>query len=393
MPRRTSNLQTVETSGLDSRAQVLLAALIKEHLITGEAVGSRVLSDRFSHGYGWSPATIRNLMSDLAETGYLEQPHTSAGRVPTAQAFRYYVEQLSGKARLAPADEGIIRDSLHGISDVQEFMERTSHVLSLISHNLGVAVASAGPKNALDHVYFSRLGDRKVLAVVVTKSGLVRDRVLRLERELAQSDLELASRYINQNFRGWTMDALSAEIGRRIERERSEYDRLMQSVEQLYRRGALDAPGAEPAIFLEGEDGKAEGLAALAVGFVLAAAVLPFFAGLRVHPDPADPWRLGPTFVLLLCAGAAGTAAVVLAAIAASRRSWSGKVKNLSRQLLQGLSTLKQPSRCLMSVSFGVATVTSMTGSSQGTSTSMVFTCRKLLPYVRGMWLFTWAIT
>jgi len=92
MPRRALNLQTTEKSGLDSRAEALLAALIKEHLVTGEAVGSRVLSDRFAHGYGWSSATIRNVMSDLEEAGFVEQPHTSAGRVPTETAFRSYVQ-------------------------------------------------------------------------------------------------------------------------------------------------------------------------------------------------------------------------------------------------------------------------------------------------------------
>jgi heat-inducible transcriptional repressor len=72
----------------------LLAALIKEHLVTGEAVGSRVLSDRFSHGYGWSPATIRNVMADLEDTGFVEQPHTSAGRIPTDKGYRYYVDNI-----------------------------------------------------------------------------------------------------------------------------------------------------------------------------------------------------------------------------------------------------------------------------------------------------------
>src|SRR6202030_1701243 len=136
---------------------------------------------------------IRNVMADLSEAGYLEQPHTSAGRVPTPEAYRYYVEQITGKARLAPQEENMISESLAGISDVQEFMERTSHVLSLISRNVGVTVASRGPKNALEHVYFSRLSDQKVLAVVVTRSGVVRDRVLRLD--LSQPDLDLAARY------------------------------------------------------------------------------------------------------------------------------------------------------------------------------------------------------
>ena len=211
-------------------------------------MGSRMLSR--SSREGLSPATIRNVMADLADAGFLEQPHTSAGRVPSASAYRYYVEQLSGKTQLSQADEGIIQDSLQGITDVQEFMERTSHVLSLISRNVGVAVATSGPKNALDHVYFSRIGDQKVLAVVVTKSGLVRDRVMRLD--LPQADLDAAARFINDNFRGWTLESVRAEIARRLEQERSEYDRLMASVEQLYKQGVLSGEESAQLIFVEG---------------------------------------------------------------------------------------------------------------------------------------------
>jgi len=199
---------------------------------------------------GLSPATIRNVMADLVDAGFLEQPHTSAGRVPTTEAYRYYVEQIGGSARLSHDDQNIIEGSLSGISDVQEFMERTSHVLSLISRNVGVAVATGGPKNALEHVYFSRLGDQKVLAVLVTKSGLVRDRILRLE--LSQADLDLAARYINENFRGWIMEDVRGELARRIEEERSEYDRLMQSIEQLYKQGALATEQTSQAVFVEG---------------------------------------------------------------------------------------------------------------------------------------------
>ena len=189
-------------------------------------------------------------MADLSEAGFLEQPHTSAGRVPTTEAYRYYVEQITGTASLAPQEQSMISDSLAGITDVQEFMERTSHVLSLISRNVGVAVATSGPRNALEHVYFSRLSDQKVLAVLVTRSGLVRDRVLRLD--LPQDDLDLAARYINENFRGWTMEAMRSELSRRIDQERSEYDRLMHSIEQLYKQGALAAEHGTQVVFVEG---------------------------------------------------------------------------------------------------------------------------------------------
>ena len=230
------------------REREILTAIVETFIATGEPVGSRTLTRTSREGL--SAATIRNVMADLADAGYLEQPHTSAGRVPSAEAYRYYVEQLSGKTRLSIENESIIQDTLTGVTDIQEFMERTSHVLSLISHGVGVTVASSGPRNALEHVYFSRLGDQKVLAVVVTRSGVVRDRVLRLD--LPQADLDVASCYINENFRGWTMDDMRAEIARRIETERSEYDRLMQSIEQLYKQGALATSEAHETVFVEG---------------------------------------------------------------------------------------------------------------------------------------------
>jgi len=189
-------------------------------------------------------------MADLSDAGYLGQPHTSAGRIPTAEAYRYYVEQISGEAHLSHEDENVIHDSLAGITDVQEFMERTSRVLSMVSRNVGVTIAVSGPKNALEHVYFSRLGDQKVLAVVVTRSGLVRDRVLRTD--ISQDDLDASARYINENFRGWTMDDMRAELERRIDKERSEYDRLMKSLETLYRQGALNTEHRNEAVFVEG---------------------------------------------------------------------------------------------------------------------------------------------
>jgi len=235
---------------IGQREHEILTAIVESYISTGEPVGSRVLARMSSEGL--SPASIRNVMSDLVDSGFLEQPHTSAGRIPTPAAYQYYVNQLSGRAELSPADETVVRDSLQGVSDVQEFMERTSHVLSLISHNVGVAVTVGGPKNALDHVYFSRLGDRKILAVMVMKSGVVRDRMLRMTTELTQQDLEAAARYINENFRGWTPNDVRSEIDRRVQVERSEYDRLMNSIDQLCKQGALSSEGTGQGVYLEG---------------------------------------------------------------------------------------------------------------------------------------------
>ena len=237
--------------GIGRREREILTAIVETYISTGEPVGSRTLTR--GNRESLSAASIRNVMADLADAGFLEQPHTSAGRVPTTKAYRYYVKQLTGEARLSPADEGLIQGNLQGLQDVQEFMERTSHVLSLVSHGIGVTVSSAaGQRNALEHVYFQRLAEKKVLAVVVTRNGLVRDRVLRLGDDLSIADLEAAAAYINQNFRGWEMESLRNEIAKRLQQERSEYDRLMASVEQLCAQGALASDGPAQSVYVEG---------------------------------------------------------------------------------------------------------------------------------------------
>ena len=108
---------------IGNREREILTAIVETFISTGEPVGSRTLAR--SNREGLSPASIRNVMADLSDAGFLEQPHASAGRVPTTEAYRYYVEQISGNARLAPQEETMISDSLAGITDVQEFMERT----------------------------------------------------------------------------------------------------------------------------------------------------------------------------------------------------------------------------------------------------------------------------
>ncbi len=123
-------------AGIGKREREILTAIVETYISTGEPVGSRTLAR--NNRENLSAASIRNVMADLADAGFLEQPHTSAGRVPTAQAYRFYVKQLTGEARLSPADESLIQGSLQGSQDLQEFMERTSHVLSLISHGVGV---------------------------------------------------------------------------------------------------------------------------------------------------------------------------------------------------------------------------------------------------------------
>jgi len=242
---------------ISPRDRLVLNAIIELYIATGEPVASQTVARQLDNKDGMSSATIRNVMASLGEAGLLEQPHTSAGRCPTASAFRLYVEQLNGSSRMAPIAltqerRDQIEDSFAGVSSRQQFLERTSHVLALISSGVGLAMAAQAETYCLDHIHFSRISVGRVLAVVVTKSGGVLDRVLTLDRDLSLAELETAAAFLNQNFRGWSIERIRAELGRRIEQERSEYDQLMRSIDELCRKGALEQDTAVQSIFIVG---------------------------------------------------------------------------------------------------------------------------------------------
>jgi len=256
---------------ISPRERLVLTAIIEQYIATGEPVASQAVSHVFANREGLSSATIRNVMAALGEAGLLDQPHTSAGRVPTAEAFRYYVEQItrpemqlgrasstawSGAPReaapMSAEQKGQIEDSFSGVASGSEFLERTSHVLALISSGLGVALASSTTNQVLEHIHFSRLSAGRVLAVLVTQGGAVLDRALTLDRELSLAELDTAARYLNENFRGWPIERIRVEVARRIEVEREAYHKMLEDVEELCRKGALEGGESGPAIFVEG---------------------------------------------------------------------------------------------------------------------------------------------
>ncbi len=247
------------------RERLVLTAIIELYIATGEPVASQAVARYFENREGLSSATIRNVMATLGESGLLDQPHTSAGRVPTAGAFRYYVEQLTQSGRMAsgtviPAQswEKIteqqreqIEDSFTGVASTNEYLERTSQVLALLSSGLGVALASATAAQVLEHIHFSRLAAGRVLAVLVTQAGAVQDRVLTLDRDLSHLELDTAARYLNDNFRGWPVEKIRTDVARRADAEREAYQQLLTSVEELCRKGALTTEG-DATLFVDG---------------------------------------------------------------------------------------------------------------------------------------------
>jgi heat-inducible transcriptional repressor len=157
-----------------------------------------------------------------------------------------------GPAPLSDARRGQIEESFAGVNSSNEYLERTSHVLALISSGLGVALASSTGPQVLEHIHFSRLGAGRVLAVLVTQAGTVQDRVLNVDRELAHMELETAARYLNENFRGWPIERIRAEVARRMEVEREAYRTMLASVDELCSKGALAEEGTGQAIFVDG---------------------------------------------------------------------------------------------------------------------------------------------
>jgi heat-inducible transcriptional repressor len=243
---------------VSARQRAILTAIIESYIETGEPVGSGTIARlHAADGSGFSPATVRNEMAELADAGLLEQPHTSAGRVPTARAFRMYVEQLSGVAnpragQLSPRSRMQIDSSFAGVAGTQAVLERTSHVLATLSSGVGLAIAAASEGDLLEHVHFSRLAAARVLAVVVTRSGMVRDRVLALDKDLTGRELETAANFLNENFRGWSVERVKAEIARMVERERSEYQRILNAVQQLWVKTLPEAGVRLQTVYVDG---------------------------------------------------------------------------------------------------------------------------------------------
>jgi len=233
---------------LKARHQEILSALIRAYIETGEPVGSRTLSKRRHEEL--SAATIRNVMSDLADEGYLSQPHTSAGRIPTERAFQYYVSSLTA-SRMTIAESERLRKELSGLHTVEGRVERSSQLLMELTQNVGIAAALPALAQELDQIELLPLGGNRVLMIVVTLDHLVRERVLALDEPVSTEELTSIRNYVNRNFTGWQLGAARRELLRRMEEERALYDAAHSKLQLLYQKGLLEADPS-PEVHMEG---------------------------------------------------------------------------------------------------------------------------------------------
>ena len=215
---------------LPERAQILLKTLVERYVAEGQPVGSRTLS-RYS-GLDLSPASIRNVMADLEEMGFVASPHTSAGRVPTPKGYRFFVDCLLTVKALDRAEMDQLEGQLHG-DQPQKMLQSASHLLSDLTRFAGVVMTPRRRSTAFRHVEFLRLSDKRVLLIIVTPEGDVQNRILATERDYAQGELIEASNFVNQNFVGLAFEQVK-------ERLREELMRLRDDMTQLLTK-AVDA--------------------------------------------------------------------------------------------------------------------------------------------------------
>lgn len=231
------------------RHQQILTDVVRTYIETGEPVSSRIVARR--HFEQLSPATVRNVMADLEEEGYLYQPHTSAGRVPTAAAYRFFVEQVAAQATASPEDRHWIRRELAAAQTPEAVMERASHVLAAVSRGLGIFISPPLASSVVEHLRFLLVPDHGVLVVLVTTGGLTRDKLIRPERAFRQEDLDHISLYLNRHYVGWTLEAMRADLRAQVERDREQYGRLANDALMLCDSSVL-GDSAERKVYVEG---------------------------------------------------------------------------------------------------------------------------------------------
>ena len=202
----------------EKRNRQILADVVRAYVESGEPISSRAVSRNFKESV--SPATIRNAMADLEEEGYLYQPHTSAGRIPTPAAYRFFVQDIAQRATLEPEDREWIDRELSGASTPEDLMERASQVLAAISHGLGIVVTPPINRTVMEHIRFLLLPDGRLLVVLVTSGGITRDKAVRFEHNFQQAELDRTANYLNTNFRGRTLDDIRTELIKRVDSDR-----------------------------------------------------------------------------------------------------------------------------------------------------------------------------
>jgi heat-inducible transcriptional repressor len=235
-------------NSLNDRFKYILNSVVVYHIRLGVPIGSRTIT-KLSE-IGLSPATIRNVMADLEELGYLTHPHTSAGRVPTDKGYRFYVDTLLHEVTAQPPPSTAPVD-LPARDSAADVLQNASKLLSRITRYAGVALAPRLSQRMFKHIDFVRLRPRHILAIFVSDDGLIHHSLLELDRDLADRDLARMADYLNQRFASLPLQTVKQQILREMHEAKERYDTLLQQALELGRQAmATQNGGAE--LYVEG---------------------------------------------------------------------------------------------------------------------------------------------
>jgi heat-inducible transcriptional repressor len=241
----------MHTSKLSERAGRILAALVREYIETGQPVASLTLARR--SGAGLSPASVRNVLAQLEEQGYVRQPHTSAGRVPTDLGYRYYVDQLLQHRRTGrptAAVEAELRQGA-GTALMDDVLAHVSHLLSRDSRQVGFALGPENQAAGFHHIDFVPLANTSILVIMVARGGQVTHKVVDIKERLDADVLQQAANYLNREFAGLTLAEVRAAVIERLRQEQTLYDLLLSRALRLA-QSTFDGLPAENPLFIEG---------------------------------------------------------------------------------------------------------------------------------------------
>jgi heat-inducible transcriptional repressor len=235
---------------LDERSKQILLAVISCYIATAEPVGSRTICRKYN--FRLSPATVRNIMADLEELGYLQHPHTSAGRLPTDQGYRFYVECLN-KSALKPRKSiaAIEQSYRQGCGELDYLLRQTCKLLSSTSQYIGVVLAPRMSNMVFKHIDFVHLRDNIVLVVFVSRSGLVQQRVIRVAETYTQDKLDQMARCLNEHFKDVPLFQIRSGLLDMMARDKRLYDKLFERALKLSQK-VFDSP-ERAKVYIDGQ--------------------------------------------------------------------------------------------------------------------------------------------
>ena len=240
----------IHEDDLDARAREVLREIIIQHISSGEAISSRTLAKcgRFQ----LSPASLRNVMADLEDLGYLQQPHTSAGRIPTDRGYRFFIDYLMKSRTLSAHDREVIDGQVKNASEVDDVLQLASRVLSNLSDQVGVVFMPTLLQFAIRSMDFILVAENKIMCVIVGVNGMVVNKVVETRMAFTRDELETIGRYITAEFSGLTLDQIRRRLVRMTEQERALHDQMLQKAIALGIETVNDVVPLQHELIVEG---------------------------------------------------------------------------------------------------------------------------------------------